>query len=89
MTLSETGQAAYQTLLLADQFEDNFIGMAAQPSKLTLAYRKLLKETEADSAFKSLLNQATFAGQLYALCGLYFTDHQFFLTVIEKYRSQN
>jgi hypothetical protein len=89
MELSETGQAAYQTLLLANQFEDNFIGVAAQPSKLVAAYRSLFKEPEVDSAFKHLLEQATPAGQLYALCGIYFTDHPFFLTAVEKYRNRS
>lgn len=86
--LSEKGQAAFQTLLLAEQFEDNFIGVAAQPSKLVAAYRALLKEPEADMAFKNLLDQATLAGQLYALCGIYFTDHPFFLSVLGKYQNR-
>ncbi len=35
---------------------------------------------------KVLLDKATIAGQLYALCGLYDADYQFFLTVVEKYK---
>lgn len=87
--LSGVGETAYQTLLTANQFEDNAIGYAAQPSKLVEAYRILLKEAASDGAFKSLLEKATPAGQLYALCGIYFTDHTFFLTVIEKHRARS
>ena len=82
--LSEAGQRAYQTLLTANQFEGDAIGYAAQPSKLVEAYRLLLKESASDVAFKSLLERASPAGQLYALCGIYFTDHAFFLTKVEK-----
>jgi hypothetical protein len=62
--LSGAGQRSYQTLLTANQFEDDAIGYAAQPSKLVEAYRILLKESAADVAFKSLLERATPAGQL-------------------------
>ena len=87
--LSETGKAAYQALLAADQFEESFIGIAAQPSHLVVAYRTLLKETEADSAFKQLLEQASPAGQLYALCGVYFTDPASFPALVEKNRNRS
>jgi hypothetical protein len=45
-----------------------------------------LKEWSADEAFKSLLEKATPAGQLYALCGVYYTDHAFFLRIIDKHK---
>jgi hypothetical protein len=85
-TLSAAGEKAYQTLLTAKQFEGDAIGYSAQPSELVGAYRILMKEPEADAAFKSLLANATPAGQLYALCGIYFTDHEFFLTEVKQQR---
>jgi hypothetical protein len=85
LQLSPDGQHSYQVLLTAPQFEDDAIGYAAQPSRLVAAYRILLKEPSADAAFKSLLESATPAGQLYALCGVYYTDNQFFLTTVEKH----
>ena len=87
--LSQEGQAAYQTLLAAKQFEADAIGYAAQPSNLVAAYRSLLKEAPADGAFKALLDRATPAGQLYALCGIYWTDRAFFLSVVDKHRSRS
>lgn len=88
MAINDVAQAAYQTLLLADGFEENFIGFAANPSKLVAAYGVLLQQAEADEVFKQLLKQATPAGQLYALCGLYFTDYPFFLAAVEAYRNR-
>jgi hypothetical protein len=77
--LSEAGEKAFATLAAAAQFEEPFIGIGASPSGLVAACRALSAEPGADSAFKALLGEATPAGQLYALCGLYFTDHAFFL----------
>ena len=68
--LSPTGQTAYKKLLKFTEFEE-----------------PVFKEDEKVSeAFKSLLNEATLAGQLYALCGIYYTDSDFFKEVIEKYK---
>ena len=86
--LSETGGKAYATLAGAAQFEEEFIGFGAIPSDLVAACRALRAEPNADSAFKALLNEATPAGQLYALCGLYFTDHAYFLEKVEAYKSR-
>jgi hypothetical protein len=88
LELSENGSAAFQTLRTADRFEEFFVGIAAQPSLLVTAFRTLLKETTADSAFKLLLEQAAPAGQLYALCGIYFKDPQSFPAIAEKFRGR-
>ncbi len=88
LQLTTEGQKAYQVLLTASQFEDDaddVIACAAQPSQLAEGYRILLKEPSADGAFKSLLERATPAGQLYALCGIYYSDYPFFLAVVEKH----
>jgi hypothetical protein len=71
---------------MAERFEDKAIGIAGRPSELVEAYCVLLKDSLADDAFKSLVMKATLPGQLYALCGLYFTDQIFFRSVVEKYR---
>lgn len=85
--LSEAGQTAYQSLLRAGNFEEGYLGAAAERSSLVTAFYILSKEPNADSAFKSLLENATLAGQMYALCGLYKTDHDFFVEAVEKYRN--
>jgi hypothetical protein len=87
--LIDEGKKAYDTLVVAKRFEDVAIGYAGHPSVLVKAYRELLKQPQADVAFKSLLKEATLPGQLYALCGVYYTDHSFFLTVIEKYKNRS
>jgi hypothetical protein len=76
-------------LVVAERFEDKFIVEGRHPSVLVEAYLKLLKQPQADVAFKSLLKEATLPGQLYALCGVYYTDHSFFLTVIEEYKNRS
>jgi hypothetical protein len=87
--LNDEGKKAYDTLAVAKRFEDVAIGFAGAPSMLVKAYRELLKQPQADVAFKSLLKEATLPGQLYALCGVYYTDHSFFLTVIEEYKNRS
>lgn len=84
--LSPDGQKAYQKLLGAERFEEGLVGFAAQLSDYVTSFNKLLDEKAADSAFKSLLANASTAGKLYALSGLYYTDHKLFKTEIEKFR---
>ena len=76
-------------MLDAERFEDEAIGYAGELSKLVQAYRILLKEKAADQAFKSLLEKASLAGQLYALCGIYYTDHNLFFTIVDNYKIKN
>ena len=52
----------------------------------TFAFRRVLQRDDADTVFKDLLEQATLAGQLYALCGLWFTDAAVLEREIEHYR---
>ena len=86
--LNNEGKKAYDTLVVAKRFEGVAIGIDGHDSELVKAYRELLKQPLADEAFKSLLKKATLPGQLYALCGVYYTDHSFFLTVIEEYKNR-
>lgn len=86
--LSTVGQNAYNILLKAQRFEEGLIGYAAQLSKNVISLNDLAKEKEADAAFKSLLKNAELAGQLYALCGLYYTDYDFFKKEIQNYKEK-
>ena len=87
--LNDEGKKAYDTLVVAKRFEDVAIGPDGSLSVLVRAYRELLKQPQADAAFKSLLKEATLPGQLYALCGVYYTDHSFFMTVIKEYKNRS
>ncbi len=89
LKLSNEGQKAFDRLLVATQFEDTALGLAAESSKLVEAYNVLLKEPSADAAFKLLLEKATLPGQLYALCGLWFVDNTFFRLAVEKYKNSD
>ena len=85
--LSIKGRAAYTTIDTATIFCDEFVGLGNRTPEVVIAFRTLLKEKQADHAFKTLLKEATIAGQLYALCGLYYTDHTYFMQAIQPYRS--
>ena len=86
LAFTEEHREAFQTLLNATRFEDEFLGFAQTRSKLVEAYCTLLREPGADRAFKNLLEHATLPGQLYALCGLYSTDSSNFLLMVQRYR---
>jgi hypothetical protein len=85
--LSETGKNAYNTLLNAQSFESTHIGAAGSFSKLAESLGILQKEKNADEALKALLKNATLPGQLYALCGIFYTDYDFFAKEVENYKS--
>ena len=84
--LSKEGKVAYQHLLETDRFEDLYIGLDGHLSPKVQAFRQLLNEDVANEKFQQLLKEATPAGKLYALCGLYLTDPNFFNSIIGQYR---
>jgi hypothetical protein len=85
--LSAEGEQAYAVLLIQERFEGRAIGYAGFTSQAVTALRTLLVEKNAAAAFRSLLTRATLAGQLYALCGLYFADPKQLLIEVQPYRS--
>lgn len=85
--LSDAGKVAYNTLLNAQGFESTHIGAAGSFSKLAESLGILQKEKNADEAFKALLKNATLPGQLYALCGIFYTDYDYFAKEVENYKN--
>jgi hypothetical protein len=83
--LSEAGKDAYHNLLNAQSFQSPHLGDAGTFSSLVESLGILLEEKNADEAFKALLQNATLPGQLYALCGLYFTDYAFFQKEVKRF----
>ena len=75
---SKTVRRAYVVLLDTDTFEGPFVGFGGAPSRLVCAYEKILQSRDAIPVFKQLLAEATLAGQVYALCGLYVTDRNLY-----------
>src|SRR5712692_6237212 len=66
---------AAEILRSSDRFASAALGPAASTSTQVLAWRVIIQSRAADSVFKSLLVSATRAGQLYALAGIFLTDH--------------
>jgi len=83
---SLAGQKALEVLSSTDVFADPYVGFAGSPSREACAFRTILDQPDADRLFRRLLARAHLPGRLYALCGLYFTDHDRFLRVIQPYR---
>ncbi len=86
-SLSSKGQEAYKKLIKAKQFEDAIVGMGGTLSENVRNFSILLEEKQTDAAFKSILKNGTLPAQLYALSGIYYTDHEHFKIVIEKYKN--
>jgi hypothetical protein len=66
---------AAEILRNTDRFASVAVGEAGITSTQTLAWRVVFQSPAADSVFRSLLSNATRPGQLYALAGLFITDH--------------
>lgn len=82
--LSKDGEQALQTLLSARTFQDVEIGSRGGISNGVKAFRVLLKDPAGDRAFKELLENGSKPGQLYGLCGVYFTDPASFRAAAER-----
>jgi hypothetical protein len=86
-----TGPArdAYGKIKDAATFSSGRVGAAGILPEVIYAFRTLKSDPLADAAFKSLLTEAKPAGQLYALCGLWFTDPAAFKTEAERLKQAN
>ncbi|NNE66725.1 MAG: hypothetical protein HKN33_09160 [Pyrinomonadaceae bacterium] len=71
----------------ASQFEDAKIGYAGVLSEYARSLEILLNEDGA--VLKSLLENGTLTGKLYALCGLFYTDKAFFDSKLPDFRDSS
>lgn len=85
LPLSGQGIKAYRIVKKADKFYDSRVGYGGDTPEVVHAFQDLLNEKRADVAFKALLEKATLPGQLYALCGLWFTDPEEFKRKLPHY----
>ena len=76
---------AYQLLLNTNVFSGRAIGVAGIMPDSVKAFQTLMKDDLKDMLFKKLLDEAPLAGQLYALCGVYFTDEEYYKKVVQTY----
>lgn len=74
LSLSETGQAAYDGLRDARIFEAGPVGFRGRMSQQIKNLGLLMQERERVAALNTILEKGTSAGKLYALSGLYFAD---------------
>jgi len=80
---------AYSKLLNAEVFSGARVSFDGHMPLTVRAFLILLQAPQADELFKSLLEEATLVGQLYALCGLHSVDNEFLKDVVERYRYQD
>ena len=62
---------AYRVLVVTEVFADRAVGYAGALSDQVRAFRTLMARPNAAAIFNALFRDATNAGKLYALCGLY------------------
>ena len=86
LELSPLACEAYARLRAAERFTDDGIYDDGITPNEVRALRILWQEPSADLAFARLEREATLAGRLFALCGLYFSDRDRFDARIEEYR---
>ena len=87
--LSARGRQAYEMIKDTRCFSSTAVGVAASTPPVVFAFRDLLEEPKADAALKALANEATPEGQLYALCGLWFTDPAAFQSMVKELRKSD
>jgi len=80
-------QPAYRLLRTTAVFSDAAVGVAGITPDTVQALRLILKDPAAENILKQLLAEATPAGQLYALAGLYVTNPEFARTAATPYES--
>ena len=79
-------QQTYDTLKAAEMFTVGGIGYAGTISAEEQAFRKLLQQPEPAVRCKKLLEEATPAGQMYALLGLRLLDAEAFRAAAPRYK---
>lgn len=72
--LTPIGKEAYAILLGARRFTDDAIYADGGPPREVIALRLLLREVDGAPALRKLADEATIGGQLYATCGLFYSD---------------
>ncbi len=84
--LPEPSQRAYLVLANAQIFMSAAIGAAGDEPSTVPALKRLISDPHGTSAFTELAQIATKPGQLYALCGLYFTDQATFVRLLSRFK---
>ena len=83
---ASANQQAYDTLQAAGMFTIGGVGIAGTVTAEEQAFRKLLQQPDAAAQCKRLLEEATSAGQMYALLGLRTLDGAAFRAAVPRYK---
>jgi hypothetical protein len=83
--LSDAAKMAYNTIRTSKTFCATAVGIAGETPKVVEAFRIIIKQPKPETIFKALIEDATISGQLYALCGLYHSDHDHFKDAVKRY----
>jgi HEAT repeat protein len=84
--LSFRDSPEYWVLMSTGTFHGAHVGFGLDLSHEAIALRRILDSPCADAVFKDLLEQGeNTTVKLYALCGLYFTDHKAFEKALAPY----
>jgi hypothetical protein len=81
-----TRESAFEILLKTDTFASTHVSADGRLSTQARAFRRVLDDPEASSAFGDLVRRGRMAGQLYGLLGLYLTDRAEFDREVGRYR---
>lgn len=84
--LTERGTEALEILMKAERFTTDAIGYAGVMPDEVIALRRLFQESYAAEALAYVERNASMAGRLFALVGLYRADRPRFDTLLESYR---
>lgn len=84
---AEQTESDYQIILNMQTYSDAAVGIAGVTPESVQAFRRLVKRDNAGVLFRRLIKEARPAGQLYALCGLYFTDKPAFEASLPQFRN--
>lgn len=87
--LGSTRDRAIEVLRSADRLESSHTGAAGAPSCSTAAYRNLLRRRDAATLFRTVFDQGTPVGKVYALAGLYQVERSSFDALVNTAKSSS
>ena len=77
-SLGPFSKGALLTLANTEYFCDKHVGISERPNEVAQAMQVLAIDAHADAAFKELVLEGELPAQMYGLCGVFFTDPQWF-----------
>ena len=80
-------QESYELLKHAEYFANGGIGFSGDTPDELAAFSELYGSPHAKEHFQKLEAEATMAGKLYALCGLYYLDYENYQQYLAPYKT--